>query len=371
MTISYDILFRVTVHHAFYNNGVSADFDFIPSPATQRRLDAAGLVFRSSGHGFLVLARVEPGSNPPKMLHPVYQKSLRLSFLMVSRNQYFNNFTKFPGNKIPRPGAEVLYFSNAGMPAANAPQIGDQIGSSYLQLLNRKVLNLRYNTPVNQSHPVIEDMFGETYGPVPGINLPPGETTDELQIDFSKLKYINPGRYRISDANLPGDIHLWYEPELNGQPVFAIVDIFSDTDSFVNPASIQVAPAYKYLNNDLLNRLNGAIVADYEIHFDVSAYELRYLVQLKPETLGTYTANDLLINLFNTTVHSADRATFVSNTLINWSEVSQEFKLEKKPPNTLNIKSLPNPAIFHPVKKRINPNPPNDEILYYDLNIYV
>lgn len=372
MTISYDILFRVTIHHSFYLSGLSGDFDFVPTPGTQKLLDTYNLVFKPFDHGFTVFTRVEPGTAPPKLFYPIHQGSLRFSFLMVANNSNFYNYTKFYNNKLPRPGNEILYFSNVSMLAADAPGLGDKVSAApgtYLQLLNRNVLNLKYTTPVNASTPALEDMFGKTYTPVPAISLPPGKTTDELQIDMSKVQETRPGRYRISDANLSSDVHLWYEPELGGQDAFGVIDIFSDTNDFINPVTAVVDPAYKFLNNDLLNRNGAALVADYQIQFDPSAFELRYLIQIKPETLGTFTSADLQINNFSGVTNGSDQAVFTSDALINWSEALQNFILRDTGANT--IKSLPNPTVFHPLKKHPNPTPPDDEILYYDLNIYV
>ena len=384
MTIAYDILFRVTVHHSFYKNGVSADFSFQPAPDTQRLLDTYGLVFKKFEQGFAVFARVEPGAapnDPPKLFFPIHKNSLRFRFLMVPNNNHFYNYTKFHNNKFPQAGKELLYFSNVKMATGDAPVLGDAVSTNpgtYLRLLNTNILNLKYNSPVSTANPVLSDVFGKVYTPMPFIDLPAGQKTDELQIDFRKINEIKPGRYRVSDANLPKDIDLYYEPELSGQEVFGIVDIFSDTKDFTNPTNDQVAPAYKFLNGDLLTKDgNNLPVADYRIELDPSAYELRYLVQIKPETLGVDPA-DLAIATFGVGVvgPDPDQAKFTSNALINWSEELPNLTLKKNiagpPPSSINLKSLPNPTIFHPLKHYLpDPNQPDNKILYYDLNIYV
>lgn len=372
MTIAYDILFRVTVHHSFYKNGVSADFSFQPAPDTQRLLDTYGLVFKKFEQGFAVFARVEPGAapnDPPKLFFPIHKNSLRFRFLMVPNNNHFYNYTKFHNNKFPQAGKELLYFSNVKMATGDAPVLGDAVSTNpgtYLRLLNTNILNLKYNSPVSTANPVLSDVFGKVYTPMPFIDLPAGQKTDELQIDFRKINEIKPGRYRVSDANLPKDIDLYYEPELSGQDVFGIVDIFSDTDDFTNPTNDQVAMEYKFLDGDLLNRdVNGLLVADYRIELEASAYELRYIVQVKQNTVDP---TKLKITAFNVAVAGANPSTFTSASLIDWSETPQNFTLMH---NTSNLKSLPNPTVFHPLKKRPNPAPPDDEILYYDLNIYI
>ena len=193
MTISYDILVRVTVNHAYYVDNLSADFEFLPTPSTQSILKRFNLIFKPLNHGFVILARIIPGSNPPELLQAADLDNYKLSFLMVPKDPHVLNFTLFQGNQPPHPGQSALYFSNVDQAGGSAPTLGASFPNlgggitvdNYPQLATRNTYNLLFDTPVNSATPVLRDLFDITYSPTPVVSLPPTTPTQSLQFKLN------------------------------------------------------------------------------------------------------------------------------------------------------------------------------------------
>lgn len=382
MTLKYDILFRVNILHEYYSDSISADFDIVPTPSTQRLFDRMGLTFRPTPHGFNVFVRTDPENTTPTLFYSLDESQLHFSFAMILKNPHFINFTAFPNDTPPRLGREVLYFSNVNRQQADSPILGDSIGSgAYLQLINNHIYTLKYDSPISNASPILQDLFGNNYTPIPEINLPSAESTDELQIDFREIGQIRPGRYNLSDIPNSISLPIFYDPELNGQSVFGIIDIYNNTSTFHPTNTDLIAVNYKFLSIETLTRNNDdTLVADYRVEFENSSYQLFYLVHLKsdltdtahiPQVLSGLTLSSLNVahNSPNGTTYdftnidsSSDPIIISSNdTDIPWLEAVENFELTRTDddPNSADpadvivtrIKTLPSPSVLLPIKR--------------------
>lgn len=380
MTISYDILFRVTVNHAYYEAKLSPDFEFYPSPGTQRLLDQFGLIFRSFDHGFMVFARVISGSNPPELFHPADLDTYKFSFLMAPKIPYVLNFTLFEDNTPPQPGQNILYFSNVDQAGGSFPVLGTSFPTlggglttnHHPQMVSRNTYNLSFDAPVNSATPVLRDLFDNTYSPTPVVALPPGEEIQSLQFDLSNINQVTPGWYRISDANLANDQYLYYEPGVGSIKALAVIDLFNNTSAFTNPATNHVTAPYQYLNGiQLIRDVDGNLVADYVLSLGASEYQLNYIVNISQSSLDAgLTPNNLIVNsadagqTFTATPDGSNRVVIASDFTVTWRDIPQEFVLRQN--DLTAVKLLPNPTVFLPPKKESG-----TDNLYYDLNIYI
>ncbi|MBI4749181.1 MAG: hypothetical protein HY774_11880 [Acidobacteria bacterium] len=113
----FERLARVVVHHSFYNgeDDVCPDFRILPTPSTALLMQSLGLVFKEERGGFSVFYNTKQTDGliayleRQKTGHPpgIWE---RLSFVFVSTNQFFVNFTQI---KISiNPALENFYFTN-------------------------------------------------------------------------------------------------------------------------------------------------------------------------------------------------------------------------------------------------------------------
>ena len=90
MSVSYKILFTVTLRHDYYANRACNDFTVIPSPDCFETLKQHRLVFRQAGNKIIVLT-------PEKDLIPDFElaNGLNFRFYLFCDNPYFTNFTNW------------------------------------------------------------------------------------------------------------------------------------------------------------------------------------------------------------------------------------------------------------------------------------
>jgi hypothetical protein len=90
VSVSYKILFTVTLRHDYYANRACNDFTVIPSPDSIEILKQHRLVFRQAGNKIIVLT-------PEKDLIPDFElaNGLNFRFYLFCDNPYFTNFTNW------------------------------------------------------------------------------------------------------------------------------------------------------------------------------------------------------------------------------------------------------------------------------------
>ena len=90
MSVSYKILFTVTLRHDYYANRACNDFTVIPSPDCYEILKQHRLLFRQAGNKIIVLT-------PEKDLMPDFElaSGVNFRFYLFCNNPYFINFTNW------------------------------------------------------------------------------------------------------------------------------------------------------------------------------------------------------------------------------------------------------------------------------------
>ncbi|MCC6411361.1 MAG: hypothetical protein IT270_06860 [Saprospiraceae bacterium] len=365
MNIAYDILFSVTTRHTYFTNGVSGDFSFVPSPSSLGAMSQAGLMFRETPGGFSMVCRVKnPGGNPPELFNSLEQKSLRLSFLMYLNSAYFQNYSILPGYE---PGKDVFYLSNLRDDQSGGHKfLGDQVSNARLgnavELSAGSFWDFRFQAPVQKATLVMTDVFGNNMTPLPELDLPAGESTDVIQLDWRKVKKMAPGRYQIT-ATTPGGTEsrdVVYEPGVSADRLFGIVELFSDTLSFTNA---NLVPAtYRFLNNNQLTRINNQPIANYSIGFSRRALHWQYVVVDRLSN-ALINLNNLSINGFTAPAPSGGRRIFRSNAALDMEELStlREIIISN---STIKI-PLPVPASNQVLKKDSN------GVFFFEMFVYV
>ncbi len=384
ITVKYDILFRFTVRHDFYESGLSEDFQFIPTPSTENMLQQYGLLFRSNPTGFTVFTKIDPDQVTPTVLTAIPADQKHFSFLMILKNPYFFNFTRFtdhPSELPPAMGREVLYASNVFAPAPGGDErpLGDHVvlpAFQYPALVRSRIYNLPYPSATNSSSPVLQDILTNTYTPLAEIDLPVGQQVQELQLDFGEVQSMTAGRYRLTASSPDIDLSFFYEPDLNGQEgVMGIIDIYNDTTDLDSGNVDQVPAEYKYLTGNQLTRNSDELIADYSLSFEAGRYRLVYVIHIKTDLTDTTNIPEVLNGLlptnlrvqypnppsgtvtFQVPVVDGNIVRIVSDqTDIPWSETPEQFVLVRTDPAITTIKSLPSPSIFHPVKRESGTN---------------
>lgn len=381
MTTAYDILFRLTFRHSYYADGLCRDLALRPTPSTLKRLQRYGLQFRATETGGMVIAEVQRGSDPPALVRSLPPEEARFSFLLLLNNPHFFTFTQFqnpPSNLPPRMGQEVLYLSNLYLPAPSGDErpLSDQVPSTalpYPGLLGRSILNLAYPSPTTQSAPTLQDVLGNAYHDMPRIASP--EAVDQLQVDLRQIPRMQAGRYQVTASGPNLDVPFYYEPELEGQAVMGIVDLFNDTTSLTEGGTDEVDSTYKFLDGDQLRRDAGRLIADYTVDFDAAAVQLAYIIHAEavlspsastPDVLTGLDLNDLRVDYATGEsgpvtfgVPQVDGSTArITSDLANLSLHQQgpAFVLNRSDGGPTFITRLPGPSPRTPIKPSTMPN---------------
>ncbi len=352
MRIAFKPLFRIRLRHSFYATGHSVrDFAVEPGAATRRTLSDHGLVFRRLADGCAVYGEVEPGSDPLRLLRPLGDDALRLTFLLQPANPYLLNISELPEH---RPGRSVFYFNNLRDDQEGGDlHLGDSVADARvgdaIRLVTGETCTYRFASPVHDAVLVLFDLFDNTVFAT-SFSLPdPAATTSEYRLDLRQAGHLVPGRYTLRDDRGGGE-SFYYDPEIFANRPFGAIEIFSRTD---------VAPAYRFLSGD---QLLG--VRDYVLRIESRATRWRYHVVKKYSANG-FPLDALAISgeiAFHKIV-DAERAIFTSTVPVPLSERRQALALQGEDGSP--VRNLPNPAADTPLQADAAPGSFISEMYVY------
>jgi len=104
----YREIFRVSVTHGYYKNGLSQDLIFEPSEYTRQLLRNHNLQIKTLPYGFAVFGEVETVPAGDQLLKG-FGDDAKFTFLVKLKNPYFLNFTDLPVKLEPH---TIYYFNN-------------------------------------------------------------------------------------------------------------------------------------------------------------------------------------------------------------------------------------------------------------------
>lgn len=361
MKIKYEHIITLNLLHGYFKDGLCRDFAVFPTAGTSALLSQLGWVARPTANGLAIYASVEPGTAPPVLMSPVSGRSAKLVFFLVSLKPNFFNYTKLPDLAVRN---EVLYFTNLRDDQVGGNKLlGDQVANQAIgdgiRLISNRTLIYTFNAPVSSVILTLTDAFGRPY-PFEGQQFDLSEPISQVSINLDKIEPFPSGRYRITD-NHGGQLDFYFEPQLFGKQAFAIIELYSDTNDFTDPAADLVPADYRFLNG---NEITGK--GHYAIQFETAEINWQYIFRKKPENAGNGIA------LANLTLASAiafpaaptmvdGNAVFRSTNPVPLSEERQPVELNH---NGAKILDLPNPGQGHQLQE--------DAVSkYYDINIYV
>lgn len=361
MIIKYDILFEVDVRHNYYTNGLSPDFTIAPTAACNTQLTRYGLICRTSAYGFKVFAPVVPGTDPPQLLHPYDDASLRFTFMLAATNSRIETMTTLPGFK---PANQIYYFSNlyddidGDIRYLGDHTVGSRIANP-IAAIKTPILNYHFENPVSEAQFTLTDMFGGTYTPEQSaFNYT--EQTSGFQHHLGNIPGMKSGRYLMSD-NHGGSLPFYYDKDFYGKDIFGVIEIFTNTLGFTDPENDLVPAGYRFVEND-----NVTGQGNYNIGLSAAERKWMYICRKNPANAG----NGFLVS--NLTVDGP--ATFnqaggddiverhiLSDDPILLSEAPAEVELRH---SGIKILDLPVPSVASRLAQQ------NDEP-YYQMYIYV
>lgn len=364
MKLVYEILFEVEIEHGYYENNLSPDFSISPTPECAQMLSNFKLIFRETKFGFKVFAPVEPETNPIKLIYPFDEKSLKFSFHMQLHNFYFDAITKLPAFI---PSKQLFYFSNIREDIDNQNLYlsdhvnGQRIGNP-LKNINSYQLNYKLQAPQNSASFQLKDMFDNKFElPVSGFDFSePGDKTNLFQINLSEVKILQAGRFIISD-NHGGSLPLYFNPQLYGQNVFGIIEIFNNTTNLVEPPANQIPETYRFTENGTITKKGK-----YKIGFSPSQVKWMYVCRKNQVNSENGISVDKLTVAGPVTFSKVGGDDLEERKILSQDKINSN---QTRPIVSLNfdgqkIRDLPTPEMGSVLKKE------NNEV-FFEMYIYV
>jgi len=220
METVFQNLFSVDIQHRYYRDGVSRDFEVVPTPRTGRLMENYGLLFRKKAGGFKLLYEADPTDPLYRKPRRSLEEELRFSFLLQWKNFRLLNHSDLPLD--PPPGS-VYYLNNLHHTIEGGKLLLSR--SSFLSsqdLLQSKPLMFQYRTALTGpgAHLQVMNEAGET---VKRERVMAFEGRASLQVD---LRAHGPGPYRL-EVDGTEAARFYASDDLEGRKVFALVDILN------------------------------------------------------------------------------------------------------------------------------------------------
>jgi hypothetical protein len=112
-SINYSYFFRVELLHQFFSNAICNDFTIMPSALTQTVLRGNKMLAKQYGNKLFTGVEVDDTNNAVM----VPENSLQLTFFLSLKNSLFFNYTNLP---FTAPAGKVYYFTNRNVNINNS-----------------------------------------------------------------------------------------------------------------------------------------------------------------------------------------------------------------------------------------------------------
>lgn len=245
MRQSQSTLFRVALHDGYYADSSPKGFVVEPTLGCQQILNCLGLQFRQAKGAFGVYSLPPTNAHAASVLekdHVVFRFLLRLAHPYL-----LNMLQLLEDNRAQR----LFYFNNLREDREEGRRyLGDSTAGRRMGLPVRSVFGSVYTysftSPVRQARLKLQDMFGNTKLTTSFDFRSSGRRISSYHVNLQKIERTPPGRYILSD-NLGGSEAFYYDPALQGQDVFGMVEIYNRTDGLTADCSNYVPKSYRFL----------------------------------------------------------------------------------------------------------------------------
>jgi hypothetical protein len=351
MQIVYRSLFRIRVRHGWYPEGeIDRDFEIRPTAATSDLCAVLGLRTRAYADGLAVFAEVEPDTDPPVLLRPVGERSIRLTFELRALNPLLLGAADLPPYSAAR---EVFCFDNLREDEEDGRlHLGDSVADARIgepvSLLTGGIHTHAFAAATLSATITVTDRFGAVVAAIEAESADAVTPMSDYRLDLSAIDAIRPGRYEVADDQ-GNAASIYYDPDLSASRPVGVIEIYSHTASLTPDASDRVPDAYRYLDGDELTGIGA-----YAIQFDARATTWRYIVTKKYDN-NSIALEDLSIDgpvAFGGAV-SGTRAVFTSSSAVTLSAARRGLQLLKD--GAQPVRELPEPGLATPLGRGATP----------------
>ncbi len=234
MNISFDILFRIMIDHSYFKENPVRDLEIIPTETSARMLINAGLIWRQTSGGLIVLYEKDPTEEEPHDIPwKLKNEPFKLAFYIIAKSSLFYNYSDIPDSiKLP----EVFYWNNREKNDQDGKLLlnkGTKVSSDDLVSLREKLLTITGTS----SNPSETFMMKDIDGNIlinRSIKVKKQKETDTEGVYFTQVDLAGPdeGRYQLEYAGKTEEIYVagsWTPDRLLG-----IVEIFNGTEVAVD-----------------------------------------------------------------------------------------------------------------------------------------
>ncbi len=359
MRIEYSKLFKVDIHHDYYSDVISKDFEIEPTDICKWQLANYGLIFKKMKDGFIVLYETDNSNTP----HPKreFDNSVKFSFKLIPKKLHVVNYSNLSHTSKSN---QIYYLHNLNNNRQNINGVdflllNDNAGGFFLSSRDQIIIKphfFQYRED-NAALSAVVEIDGDSGNVIPARNVLVIEGILNYTVN---LRHHEPGKYTLK-VNGENRLVFYACDELKTDNIFGIIDIYCHPD----------------MNNDYAFVMqNGDISAKiYTLRIQRRETIWRYFLVLKNRP----NADDLSINYSNGPVIFAaqpeeilsdgQRAVpFISSVPIPLQKtVITGISLDKANGNSLKqlIENLPNAPV-----SIINPDL-NNNLIYSKIFIYV
>lgn len=221
METVFQNLFSVDIQHRYYRDGVSRDFEVVPTPLTCRLMENYGLLFRKTAGGFNLLYEADPTDPLYRRPRRALREELRFSFLLQWKNFRLLNHSDLP---LDAPPGSVYYLNNLNQKIEGGKLLLSRSPflSSQDSLLS-KPLMFQYRTALTGPGADVQ-VINEAGETVKRERVMAFEGRALWPVD---LRAHGPGPYRL-EVDETEEARFYASDDLVGRKVFALVDILKN-----------------------------------------------------------------------------------------------------------------------------------------------
>lgn len=224
MKIDFQPAFAVDIRHDYYPDGISTDFQIVPSSDCCQLLKSNGLLFKETPGGFTVLYETD-GSDGPVSPKRKIDNPLALSFILFSKTPFLLNYSNLPLDKTLD---QIFYLSNRrktpddGRLLLSAAADKEFLSVSDLLSLRPQRFQVNIDTIADSS---LWELLDDRGGLVHRQRVMTIEGTSTYLVDLGGK---SPGAYVL---RCDGDDHLQFyaADQLVGRSPFGVIEIAVDS----------------------------------------------------------------------------------------------------------------------------------------------
>ncbi len=222
MNVLFNRLLSTVVSHDYYSEGITGDFDIMPSPGCSAVLNNYGLLFRRAKTGFTVLYMTEAGSSntPVKKIN----NDIKFSFYLKLKNRLLPNFSDIPLDNATK---SIFYFTNRNNNIQNSELLlSAGTSDQYVSDIDRVALKPK-SFLYTQTYPnatAAVSVAGIDGNEVLNDSVNSIKGTINYNVDLSGYQ---PGIYKLK-VDGAVKLNFYADDAADRENIFGIIEIFND-----------------------------------------------------------------------------------------------------------------------------------------------